>query len=235
MRHAVVSAATAPTFNRLLHWPFKITAGTLGCFVQPRAGGRVCVLSNNHVLANENRGKKGDAVLQCGAYDGGQVPDDKVAKLQNFVRLKRQGANEVDCAIAALEEGVPADQTKLHGVGKLAGLGDAFLDEGAVVSKIGRTTGLTHGRVTAFELDNVVVGFDIGAIRFDNQIEVEGADDEPFSDGGDSGSLIIGAEKRGVALLFAGSDQGGANGLGLTYANPLRLVLDALKVDLALT
>jgi hypothetical protein len=38
---------------------------------------------------------------------------------------------------------------------------------------------------------------------------------------------------RAVGLLFAGSDQGGANGQGLTYANPIRLVLDALKVDLA--
>jgi hypothetical protein len=37
---------------------FKITAGTLGAFVQPRAGGGVCILSNNHVRANENRAKK---------------------------------------------------------------------------------------------------------------------------------------------------------------------------------
>ena len=88
--------------------------------------------------------------------------------------------------------------------------------------------------MTAFELDNVVVGFDIGNLRFDDQIEIEGTGDGPFSDGGDSGSLIVGRDKRGVALLFAGGDQGGANGQGLTYANPLRTVLDALKVDLAL-
>jgi len=30
-----------------------------------------------------------------------------------------------------------------------------------------------------FELDNVVVGYDIGNLRFDNQIEIEGADDGP--------------------------------------------------------
>jgi hypothetical protein len=35
-----------------------------------------------------------------------------------------------------------------------------------------------------------------------------------------------------VALLFAGTDFGGTNDQGLTYANPLRAVLDALKVDL---
>ena len=54
---------------------------------------------------------------------------------------------------------------------------------------------------------------------------LEDADGGPFSNGG---SLIVGRDKRGVALLFAGSDQ------GLTYANPLRAVLDALKADLAL-
>lgn len=212
----------------------KVTAGTLGCFVRPRAGGGPCVLSNNHVLANENRGKSGDAVLQPGGYDGGTNPDDAVAALGDFGRLKTHGRNLVDCALGELAEGIGFEPVKLHRLGKLAGLGDAFLDEGTQVAKLGRTTGLTRGRVTAFELDNVVVGFDIGYLRFDNQIEIEGAGDGPFSDGGDSGSLIVGRDKRGVALLFAGSDQGGANGQGLTYANPLRAVLDALEVDLLL-
>lgn len=213
---------------------FKVTAGTLGCFVKLRAGGGLCVLSNNHVLANENLSKRGDAIVQPGTLDGGRVPEDVVATLGDFVRLKKRGSNFVDCALGELAAGISFSLTKLRGNGKLAGLGDAFLDEGTEVSKIGRTTGLTRGRVTAFEMDNVVVGYDIGNVRFDDQVEIEGAGDLPFSDGGDSGSLIVGRDKRGVALLFAGSDQGGANGQGLTYANPLRTVLDALKVDLAL-
>lgn len=211
-----------------------VTAGTLGCFVKPRTGGGVFILSNNHVLANENRGKRGDAIVQAGAFDGGRAPGDGIGKLATFVRVKKSGANMVDCALGELDAGIAHDAAQLRDIGALAGLGDAFLDEGTEVTKLGRTTGLTHGRVTAFELDNVVVGFDIGNLRFDNQVEIEGAEDGPFSDGGDSGSLIVGADKRGVALLFAGSDQGGANGQGLTYANPLRAVLDALRVDLAL-
>ena len=39
---------------------FNVTAGTLGAFVRPRGGGLLAILSNNHVLANENREKKGD-------------------------------------------------------------------------------------------------------------------------------------------------------------------------------
>jgi hypothetical protein len=119
-------------------------------------------------------------------------------------------------------------------MGRLKGVGDVFVDEGTAVVKIGRTTGRTAGRVTAFEIDNVTVQLDIGELRFDNQIEIEGESDGPSSDGGDSGSLIVGADRRAVALLFAGSDQGGANGQGLIYANPIQSVLDALSLDLAL-
>jgi len=108
----------------------------------------------------------------------------------------------------------------------------APLDIGDNVSKVGRTTGLTHGRVTAIELDNVVVGYDIGNLRFDGQIEIEGAGEGAFSQGGDSGSLIVNAERKAVALLFAGGDQGGSNGRGLTYGNPIDKVFDSLEVDL---
>jgi hypothetical protein len=208
---------------------FRITAGTLGAFVTPRAGGDPLILSNNHVLANENRGRIGDAVLQPGAFDGGQNPDDVAATLAGMVKLKRTGTNLVDCAVAAPAAGVEFDHRAIRGLGRLAGLGSEFLDSGTEVAKLGRTTGLTRGRVTAFELDNLVVGFDIGNLRFDNQVEVEGAAaDEPFSRGGDSGSLIVDADRRAVALLFAGSDQGGSNNLGLTFANPIRAVLDGL-------
>jgi hypothetical protein len=59
-------------------------------------------------------------------------------------------------------------------------------------------------------------------------------DDGPFSAAGDSGSLIVGRDRRAVALLFAGSDQGGANGRGLTYANPIHSVLQRMNIELAL-
>src|SRR6266852_2258641 len=66
---------------------FRITAGTLGAFVRLRKGGEVRILSNNHVLADEDRAKPGDAILQPGAYDGGRNPRDRVGTLDVFVRL----------------------------------------------------------------------------------------------------------------------------------------------------
>lgn len=161
-----------------------VTAGTLGAFV--KHGSRVLMLSNNHVLANEDEAKVGDTVLQRAKYDGGR---DR----------------------------------------RLAGLGPEFLDESVTVYKSGRTTGATKGRVTAFDIDNVVVNYDVGNLRFDGQVEIEGTGNRPFSDGGDSGSLILDEDVLAVALLFAGGETGGSNGLGLTYANPIHRVLADVK------
>jgi hypothetical protein len=212
---------------------FQITAGTLGCFVEtrqkrPRAG----ILSNNHVLADENHGRRGDAIIQPGRFDGGTRVRDAVGRLGRVVKLRGKGVNRVDAARAAIDPGVEYDPHTLRGLGTLKGLGPRFLDVGTPVAKVGRTTGVTRGRVTAFELDNVIVGYDMGNLRFDDQIEIEGAGDGPFSQGGDSGSVIVNEDGEAVALLFAGGDTGGSNGMGLTYANPIHAVLDALRVDL---
>lgn len=210
----------------------KITAGTLGAFVRARSGAAVLILSNNHVLANENRAKKGDAILQPGHLDKGVAPDDVVGALASFVRLKRAGKNLLDCASATLDPEVKFDPIRLGTVGRLTGLRDGLLSEKEILRKVGRTTGATRGRITAIEMDNVLIDYDLGTLRFDQQIEIEGADDDAFSAGGDSGSLIVDEAGRAVALLFAGGDQGGTNGKGLTYANPLQPILESLKVDL---
>ncbi len=212
----------------------KITAGTLGAFVRDPLTGATMILSNNHVLANENKAKAGDAIIQPGNFDGGTDPADRIATLTRFIKLKRTGANLVDAAVATLVSGIDFDARALAGLGgKLAGVNpDAFLDEATPVGKVGRTTGTTRGRVTAFELDNVGVDYNAGALFFNDQIEIEGAEDEPFSQGGDSGSLIVDAARKAVGLLFAGGDTGGTNGKGLTYANPIHTVLQQLKIEL---
>ena len=211
---------------------YKITAGTLGCFVKSRADGQRWILSNNHVLANENNARAGDAILQCGKLDGGTIAADSVGKLVAFKSLDPQRINFVDCAVASTKNSISIRLRKLGSFGDLAGVAPPVTAIGIAVKKVGRTTGQTTGRITAFELDNVVVEYDIGNIRFDNQIEIEGDGSEPFSAGGDSGSLIVSNDLAAIGLLFAGGDQGGSNDMGLTYANPIQVVLDTLKVDL---
>ena len=138
----------------------------------------------------------------------------------------------VDAAVARLTDKLDYDPRDLQSLGRLAGVGEEITSIGGAVAKIGRTTGLRLGRVTAFEVDNLVVTYGIGNLRFDNQIEIEGADTLSFSEGGDSGSLIVDDAQRAVALLFAGGDHGGSNGRGLTYATPIDRVLTILKVNM---
>ena len=198
-----------------------VTAGTLGCFVS--VGGDARILSNNHVLANEDRARPGAAVVQPGSVDGGTDPADRVGVLDRAVALSDTGANTVDCAIATVE--VEFDAATIAGLGRLNG-STLAPDQADRVAKLGRTTELTRGQVTAFELDGVTVQYDSGTLRFDNQVEVHGSSG-PFSQGGDSGSLIVSDPGLdAVALLFAGNQE------GVTYGNPFGAVLDALGATL---
>lgn len=76
---------------------FAITAGTLGIVVV--RGGQEYILSNNHVLANENDAQAGDAILQPGPHDGG-TENDKVAELVSFVPISFNSVNKIDAALA---------------------------------------------------------------------------------------------------------------------------------------
>ncbi|MBZ0276878.1 MAG: S1 family peptidase [Anaerolineae bacterium] len=70
---------------------FKITAGTLGTIVTDRKTGEKLILSNNHVLANSNDAQVGDPILQPGYSDGGINPDDVIARLERWVKIRFPG------------------------------------------------------------------------------------------------------------------------------------------------
>ncbi|KQS73548.1 hypothetical protein [Modestobacter sp. Leaf380] len=207
-----------------------VTAGTLGGFVRRAGAGGLLVLSNNHVLADSDLATVGDPVLQPGPADGGTA-QDRVGVLTAAQRFSATG-NLVDAAVAALDDGVDADPAGYPG-GPLLGIVAAALDvdPDEDVEKVGRTTGHTHGRITAVEVDGVGVQYDEGVYTFDDQIEIEGRTGS-FSEGGDSGSVIWRSRDRAaLGLLFAGSTTGGANGGGVTFANPLATVLDVLGLE----
>src|SRR3989454_6254543 len=75
-----------------------VMAGTFGAVVA--AGSVRYILSNNHVLADENSLPIGSAIFQPGLLDHGKVSTDQIARLTRFVPLKAGAANVVDAAIA---------------------------------------------------------------------------------------------------------------------------------------
>jgi hypothetical protein len=208
-----------------------VTAGTLGAFVTRAspADGELYALSNYHVLAGSPEARPGDLVLQPGPADGGLAPGDRIGALAQVARLDPLEPAYTDAAIARLDR-VPVDFE--YPVGRVVKTARAL--GGEIVGKVGRTTSVTRGRVTAIELDDVIVGYeDLGALSFDDQIEIESLDDGPFSRGGDSGALVYREDGVALGLLFAGSESGGRRGKGLTYANPIDQVLDILQIELA--
>ncbi|HSK79966.1 MAG TPA: hypothetical protein VLQ45_26165 [Thermoanaerobaculia bacterium] len=203
----------------------NIAAGTIGCFVTSDGSDRL-LLSNNHVLADENRASLGDEILQPAPADFGLSPQDRVATLARFVPLQSLGKNLVDAAVATLDDTTMEERFLLTGLGALNGLRTTPLQGEETVFKIGRTTGLTRGRISAFDIDDVWVRYDMGLIGFDGQLEIEPLDGKPFSLGGDSGALIVDEDLHAVGLLFAGND------VDTSYANPIQEVLLALRIRL---
>jgi len=195
-------------------------AGTLGVVVADRDDpGRLYALSNNHVLADENRAERGAGVVQPGTLDGGKG-SDRVARLARFVPLRfGNRRNSMDAALAEFPGRRRADR-RILGIGEPTGTAAPSL--GLLVRKSGRTTGLTEGIVRAVAFDVFSVQYDQGFVRVDDVVVIEGIG-KPFSKPGDSGSAIVDPRGRVVALLFAGSE-------AATFAIPIGRILRRLRV-----
>lgn len=218
-------------------------SGTLGCFCRESQSDRMGILSNNHVLADVNRVPIGTPVIQQAAGDAGHRARDVVGSLTRFVPIQFGGLpNAVDAAFAELGDhgrgvdtrGIYDSRTPPVQVLTLQPTGVVLAFPGMPVFKTGRTTRHTAGKVRAVNVNNYVVNMGVGLARFDDQITFE-MDNNParaFSAPGDSGSLIVDGQGVPVALLFAGSQSGGAGNLGITGGNPISSVKAQLGVIL---
>jgi len=214
----------------------QVTAGTIAYFCHStnptdiNHAEQVYLLSNNHVLADVNRGKMGDDIYQPGVLDGG-IAINNVAKLHRLVELQLGGqvANEVDAAIAILNDNINY-QVSICSIGTVTGTNVAL--ENMEVVKHGRTSGYTEGIVTDESLD-INVGIDHNnpnvIAKFEDQFRIDRLATAPhFALGGDSGSLIVSkGDNKAVGLYFAGPASG-------TYgiANQIEVVLDQLQIKL---
>ncbi len=198
-----------------------VMCGTFGAVV--RTNTKTFILSNNHVLADENRMPVGSPIFQPALMDNGSIATDQIARLTRFIKLKANRFNKIDAAIAEALNKNLLDKNVLH-IGAPNGTAPAALD--MMVHKFGRTTSYTLGRIHSIDTD-VVVEYETAEFAFDNQIIIRGSNNTMFSDSGDSGSIIL---QRGtntaVGLLFGGSPSH-------TIANHIGNVLRSLRVRMA--
>jgi hypothetical protein len=182
--------------------------GTLGCLV--RRGTQLFALSNNHVLADTNRLPIGTKIVQS----FGSSDDDVFARLIDFEPIRFPNdvedgpRNRMDAAIATIVAPNLVRRRTIFGVPNYTPELKAARP-GMAVTKAGRTTAVTFGRITAIRVNGVAVDYGEPGhpviATFDNCVQILGNAGQPFSRPGDSGSAILEtASGKPVALLFAG-------------------------------
>lgn len=201
-----------------------ITAGTIGGFFLD-ADGEPVILSNNHVLANENKAKIDDLIYQPGPHDTkanlnfvgwndpvGNLP--YVATLKKFLPLDNDG-NQHDSAIAKIHPKIISSGLidSIYPTINRSCAGFGTFTSGIQAQKCGRTTGFTTGRVLGLNA-SFTIDYDFGPAKFVNCAVLTA-----MSKGGDSGSIIFDMEMKAIGLLFAGSPK-------VTLASPIGPVVD---------
>lgn len=146
------------------HYALK-GAGTVGGYFKDIETGEIYLMSNWHVLTNYGRGQRGDEIIQPASIDGGTKEKDTIAYLEKWIdvemlgpvlseaksnlkaylnRGKKPPINDVDVAFA---RPVSKDiiTSTVPGIEKITGVRDPKI--GNHVISIGRTSGISHGRV----------------------------------------------------------------------------------------
>lgn len=194
----------------------ECASGTLGCVVYK--GSTPYILSNNHVMARENYAAIGEDINQPGLYDTKCALNtaNKIADLSDFEPIKFDGTNNyIDAAIAQFSttDFTCATLPTYYGLPGATTVSPAV---GLAVKKVGRTTSLTTGTITAINV-TVNVGYTHGTAKFVGQFMTS----TKFTKAGDSGSLVVtnNTSENPVGLLFAGTKTGQA------ICNPIGTVL----------
>jgi len=228
----------------------NVTAGTFGCLV--RRGAELFILSNNHVLANINRGQQGDPILQPGRYDGGTA-NDTIATLSEWIPLQMSSPQqESDCPTAKTAASVLNWAAQVLGSSSRLRTFRAQAATNTVDCALARPTSEAmvqpailgigvpkgvHVATLGMQVQKAgrTTGYTTGKITQVDvtvQVDYEGQNvtftnqlmANNMSGGGDSGSAVLDMGGYVVGLLFGGSDLA-------TLINPIQPVLTALNVQ----
>jgi hypothetical protein len=183
-------------------------------------------VSCNHVLADFNIAPVGIPVVQPSPLDGGNISTGIIGYLAGYVPLNYGPfyLNRVDAGLG--RSAYPQGGTNvIDQIGPVTRLGQVNqLVNFPHVTKIGRTTGTTPGRVVAIHAMVRVNYWGVGAIG-DNTIFEDQIVTSLMASFGDSGALLLNNNHEAVGMLFAGSATH-------SYFNPLYAVLDAFGLEI---
>lgn len=209
-----------------------VTAGTLGCWVIKN--GAWHILSNNHVIANENNAEIGDPILQPGIYDGG-LGEDVIAYLSEYIGIKfsdngsecpiaKGTARIINCVAMAVRSKsrlVPVYKQEAYNLvdAALALVADNSHVKSEIMN-IGIPKGFSEaslgtkvvkmGRTTGLTTGEIIQIHATSVVNYGNNQRAYFEDQliaGNMSAGGDSGSVVLEqSTHKIIGLLFAGSD-----------------------------
>lgn len=186
--------------------------GTIGGFAGDLHSDLVLAVSNNHVFAEVNRAQIGDDLLDAGLTPFGRLH-------RYYPLLAPPQVNDLDGAVGTIY----ADRKRLAPRGmKVTGVGTPTL--GMQVHKWGATTGYTAGRIRSIRATPTVTYDGEGSFDFRAALRIVGTDG-PFSEPGDSGSLVLDDDGGVVGIVFAGDTNG-----AFSLANPVGALTGRLGI-----
>ncbi|MFM6474455.1 MAG: SUMF1/EgtB/PvdO family nonheme iron enzyme [Dolichospermum sp.] len=209
----------------------------IACFVRKRNQPEIFLLAVSHTLApNEQDHYIGDPIRIENSQDEYKT-----------IAIICDCNYSLDTVIARIQSRITIQPTKLPEQKSLKG----FLTREKIVTKLtsdspyfvyqqSKISGLIRGSINALEMRFPIIYSGVDSNNnplkrsFENMIEIEGEGEQPFSQSGDSGSLVFDKDGYAIGIIIAGSNQGGKNNQGLTYAMPIETILNALDLELVL-
>jgi len=195
--------------------------GSVGCIVAKSDSSKSYFLTAAHVLALTGDARQGDEVVEPSDGASGSA---LIAKLEAFVALQSDGLiNTMDAALAELvrKTDVTNRLPKIGNVNTPAMEPALFQN----VRKFGFTTQHTFGTVTDVSAQMELRAASGRPFLYDQVVVVKGADGK-FSEGGDSGALVVDAlTNRPIGLIIGGKGP-------RTVITPLDRVLTNFNVTL---
>ncbi|UQV46104.1 hypothetical protein KIV45_03400 [Janthinobacterium lividum] len=221
------------------------SAGTMGALVTKN--GQVYGLTNNHVSGGCSHSPPGLPILAPGVLDvapGGISPftvgyHDSVLSMVPGDGGNVQIAQNSDAALFRITNAAAVSSYQGTVFDTPAIVQEPY--EGMIVEKVGRTTGHTTGKIVGRELVPLRVSasapnYGYKAVVLMPSAFIVHGDERPFSEGGDSGSLVTSRQLDGsyaaVGILFAGGQDSKAPGGKKTYILPIGPILLRLGVTL---
>lgn len=219
-----------------------IGAGTMGLLAKDKEG-RIYGMTNNHVAGACNNAMPGLPILAPGPLDANEEACDPftIGRHSRLLPILDGIPENIDISrnwdVSIFE--ITDSDTVTSMQGSYFDTPSTVISPASAtnVKKVGRTTGLTTGKIIGQSASPIPVSYNVPehdikkTVFFDTVYVVAGDNDIPFSRPGDSGALVVAEDEKGVrtaiGIVFAGNEA-----RNHTFILPLSEIFEKLSLTI---